>query len=447
MTPLRAVFIFALCFCYYPAVINSLYSNDDELKSLLAAEFQQKVIAKQEVWLIKFFSPGCGHCVSMAPQFKKAAKILKGIVNVGVVDINVNPQLGNEHAPDGVPEILLFNLDQQKRAFTKVRTADSIVQFVLDAFNEVIVKRGGPAAKQRQETSSETKDEKVGGGKDSDYLLDGSVINLTDDNFNSEMAKKKDVLWLVEFFAPWCGHCKNLEPNWKKAAKRLKGVAILAAVDATVHSQVTGRFNINGFPTIKVFYPGSHDNAKEYNGPRDADGIVEWVRQQAQESAPAPEVNELLSQEQFSDATQNSITVISFLPHLLDCQSKCRNDFIEMLKSLAKRFQRNEWKWLWTEEMVHPELEESVGVGGFGYPTMAVVNKKKNVYAILKGVFDKNGIDSFLKQIVSGRGASVPLKGEFSSIKTVNPWNGKDFIEESEKEPDEEQKVTTDKEL
>ncbi|RCN26494.1 thioredoxin [Ancylostoma caninum] len=53
-----------------------------------------------------------------------------------------------------------------------------------------------------------------GGGTD--------VIELTDANFEKLVLNSKDV-WLVEFFAPWCGHCKNLEPHWKAAASELKG--------------------------------------------------------------------------------------------------------------------------------------------------------------------------------------------------------------------------------
>ncbi|KAL0311270.1 UNVERIFIED_CONTAM: protein disulfide isomerase-like 2-3 [Sesamum angustifolium] len=83
---------------------------------------------------------------------------------------------------------------------------------------------------------------------------------------------------LVEFFAPWCGHCQALTPAWEKAANVLKGVATVAALDADAHKSLAQEYGIRGFPTIKVFAPGKPP--VDYQGARDVKPIVEFALQQ-----------------------------------------------------------------------------------------------------------------------------------------------------------------------
>jgi protein disulfide-isomerase-like protein len=78
----------------------------------------------------------------------------------------------------------------------------------------------------------------------------------------------------VEFYAPWCGHCKELGPHWKAAADELAAANIpvtLAMIDADAHKDAGQEFNVKGFPTIKFFRDG---HASDYNGPRQTEGIV-----------------------------------------------------------------------------------------------------------------------------------------------------------------------------
>merc|ERR1712050_163426 len=94
-----------------------------------------------------------------------------------------------------------------------------------------------------------------------------SYVNvLTKDNF-TDFVNSHD-LSLVEFYAPWCGHCKKLEPEFNDASKVLHDAnepIKLAKVDATVEKDLATQYNAQGFPTMKIFRKGK---AYEYKGPR-----------------------------------------------------------------------------------------------------------------------------------------------------------------------------------
>jgi protein disulfide-isomerase A6 len=109
------------------------------------------------------------------------------------------------------------------------------------------------------------------------------VLTLTPDNFAKLVEKSKQVS-IVEFYAPWCGHCKNLTPEWKKAATALKGIAKVGAVDAEKHAALGSKYGVQGFPTIKIFVGGK---AVEYKGGRTAKDIVAGVHDEIAKAAKA----------------------------------------------------------------------------------------------------------------------------------------------------------------
>lgn len=90
------------------------------------------------------------------------------------------------------------------------------------------------------------------------------VVVLKDKNFSDVIKNNRFVM--VEFYAPWCGHCQALAPEYAAAASELKGEdVILAKVDATEENELGQQYDVQGFPTIYFFADGIH---KPYNGQR-----------------------------------------------------------------------------------------------------------------------------------------------------------------------------------
>ncbi|KOX78130.1 Protein disulfide-isomerase A6 [Melipona quadrifasciata] len=341
-----------------------LYSNSDVIE-LKPNNFDSLVLNSDNIWVVEFFAPWCGHCQQLTPEYDKAATALKGITKVGAVNADEHKSLGSRY---GI------------QASQKARRA-----------------LGG----KKSGGDSKSKDSK-------------DVIELTDDNFDKIVMNSED-MWLVEFYAPWCGHCKNLAPIWASAATELKGKVKLGAIDATVNRVKAVQYEIKGkgYPTIKYFAPGkkSFDSVQEYDGGRTSSDIVNWALEKLAENVPAPEVVQIINEKSLREVCEDKpLCVVSVLPHILDCQS---------------------------DSGAQPHVEEALEIGGFGYPALAAVNIKKMKYSLLKGSFSYDGINEFLRDLSYGRGGTAPLKGaQLPVILATKPWDGKDAELPQEEEID-----------
>jgi protein disulfide-isomerase A1 len=138
------------------------------------------------------------------------------------------------------------------------------------------------------------------------------VLTLDNTNFHDTVTKHDFIV--VEFYAPWCGHCKKLAPEYEKAASILSShetPIVLAKVDANEEKNrdLASEYDVKGFPTIKILRNGGK-NIQEYKGPREADGIVEYLKKQS-----GPASTEIKSAD---DATaligENKVVIVGVFP-------------------------------------------------------------------------------------------------------------------------------------
>lgn len=159
---------------------------------------------------------------------------------------------------------------------------------------------------------------------------ENKVEFLTEETFKPFLKKKKHVL--VMFYAPWCGHCKRMKPEFNKAAEKFKddSKVELAAVDCTKHSSVCSAYEVRGYPTIKYF--NYLRVQRDYNGDRNADDFINFLNDPDKPAQKRPEdkiipftsakVN-LLDEKSF-DVTlkqEKSVLVMFFTNYCIHCKN------------------------------------------------------------------------------------------------------------------------------
>ncbi|RIA89439.1 protein disulfide-isomerase tigA precursor [Glomus cerebriforme] len=240
---------FFLSFFYLLIVTNA--SNVIELTP---TNFDQ-IVGKDKFALVEFFAPWCGHCKNLAPVYEQLADAFsyaKDQVVIAKIDADNHKDLGSRFHISGFPTLKWFNkgVTDNPDEYDKGRDFESLVSFVEE--------KSGVTAKVKKAITT--------------------VTVLTTKNFN-EIALNPEKNTLVEFYAPWCGHCKNLAPTYEKVAQNYaqESDCVVANIDATQNKDIAEKYEIRGFPTIKFFPKGENKTSIDYQGGRSEKDFVDFL--------------------------------------------------------------------------------------------------------------------------------------------------------------------------
>ena len=420
---------------------KSFYEGKSSVILLDKNSFEKEVVQSKDIWLIEFFAPWCGHCQNFAPEYEKAARALKGIFKIGAVNADSEKELAGKYGIQGFPTVKFFGITKTNiQDYNGARSAQAIINYMFDRAKDIVNKRMGQTTNtnSNQKTNTNSNNNNNNQQKKKPPSSDKDVLVLDDKNFDETIFKSKE-MFIVAFYAPWCGHCQKLLPEWNAAATQLKGQIKLAKVDATVNQQLASRYQIQGYPTIKIFPPGdkTNSNIEEYNGPRDEDGIIQYALSKLNSYGYVPDIPQLVNNDILKETCEEKsrICILVFLPHIADSSKNERNKYLDYVKNSRKDHLGKPIYYLWAQGGDYFDLEDKLHLG-FGYPAVVALNYNKKKYAVCRKAFTQENLSEFVSGLLRGREALMNLP-ELPKLKNKDLWDGNDAPKvETEKEAD-----------
>ncbi|KAK6181656.1 hypothetical protein SNE40_009469 [Patella caerulea] len=318
----------------------------------LTDENFKPVLKKKKHALVMFYAPWCGHCKKAKPEYMAAATKLKDDAKVAFTAVDCTTQSGIclAHDVTGYPTFKYFNYGKNSQKYMGGREEPDFINFMKDPLN---LGPGTPSKDKEVDNKVEDDSKKQDEVKNQWKELEGyeNVHYLSTANFDTFLKEHKSVL--IMFYAPWCGHCKNMKPAYKSAADILKKdlpTSRLAAVDATKYPKIAKQFEVKGYPTLKYFVKGVEKMT--YSAGRTEKAIVDFMKNpKAPPPPPPPEpewntiksgVNHL-TDENFGDFIKNhySVLVMFYAPWCGHCK-KAKPEY----QAAADKFIKSETKKL-----------------------------------------------------------------------------------------------------
>ncbi|CAL4084368.1 unnamed protein product, partial [Meganyctiphanes norvegica] len=331
-------------------------ASSSNFQILTPKEFPE-VLRDGSLWFVDFYAPWCPPCMKLLPEFRKASRLVEEPVMFGSIDCTAHSGLCNQFNIRQYPTTILYN-NSIPHSYTCFHTANQIVEFVKDTLHPVV-----------QDLDGEQFDDLI-------------------------LQKPRSKLYVVDYFANWCGPCNDMAPEYSRFARMVQnipGVKIIK-IDCAKNSATCRQQSINSYPTIRLYGFGNYGTRSfvQYDAwNRDAAGFRQWL----QEYLPS-KVTTLSDMEDVLDSSEPWI-VDFYAPWCGHCQvfAPTFEDIATDLEGQVKAGKVNCQQHQWLCNKMH--VNE--------YPTVrfyrgTVRGQKQNVYGYTMGTLTKDWIMYELNQ-------------------------------------------------
>ncbi|CAK9177702.1 unnamed protein product [Ilex paraguariensis] len=135
------------------------------------------------------------------------------------------------------------------------------------------------------------------------------------------------------------------------------------------------------------------------------------VLEQVETNVSPPEVTEMTGPDVMEEKCGSAaIRFVAYFSDIFDSKVEGRNKYLELLLSVAEKFKKSPYSYVWAAAGKQPDLENHVGVGGYGYPALVAMNVKKGAYTSLRSAFERDQIVEFVKEAEYGGKGNLPLE-------------------------------------
>ncbi|WOL12712.1 protein disulfide isomerase-like 5-2 [Canna indica] len=230
-----------------------------------------------------------------------------------------------------------------------------------------------------------------------EFPRDGTVIELDDKNFDRAISAFDHVL--VDFYAPWCGHCKRLAPELDAAAPvlaQLNEPIVIAKINADKYTKLASRYEIDGYPTLMLFM---HGVPVDYTGPRKAELLVRFLKKFV-----APDVSLLESDSGIHNFVETAGTNFPMFIGFGLNES--------VILELARKYKKKAWFSIakdFSEEMMVTYDFDKV-------PALVSLHPKYSEQSVFYGPFEGEFLEDFIRQ--NQLPLTVPVNSE--TLKLMN---------------------------